>query len=110
MVNLALTKAEAKEETGATPDLPKYPYGLSLYLDDEILEKMGITEMPKVGSVLQLQAMVTVTGTSQRATQTEKESGEAAESTSSCVDLQITDMELQGPAKDKAKTLYTKSN
>lgn len=109
MTNLALTKAEAKEESGVEPYLPKYPYGLTLYLNDETLEKLGMTEMPKVGSVLQLQAMVTVTGTSQRAQQTEKESGEPDETTTSCVDLQITDMDLQGPAKDMAKSLYSKS-
>ena len=41
MTNLALTKEEAKEEAGVSPDsyLPKYPYGLTLYLDQaQIIE------------------------------------------------------------------------
>ena len=109
MVNLQLSKAEAQEESGATPELPRYPYGLSIYLDDETLEKLGMTEMPKVGTVLQLTAQVTVTGTSTRATQGEKEAGEATETTCSCVDLQITDMDLQGGGKDMAKSLYPSS-
>lgn len=106
MINLKLSKADAKEESGATPDLPAYPYGMSLYLNDETLEKLGITTMPKVGSVLRMVANVTVTGTSVRATQGEKEAGEATETTDSCVDLQITDMELAGEIKDMAATLY----
>lgn len=106
MISMKLDKADAKEEAGATPDLPAYPYGLTLYLNDETLEKLGIKTMPAVGSKLQLTATVIVTGTSVRATQGEKEAGEGAETTDSCVDLQITDMDLAAPIKDMASTLY----
>lgn len=111
MTNLALTKKEAKAEYGdsAKPsdeDLPRYPYGLTLYLDDDTLEKLGITDLPKVGSTMLAQITVMVTGTSQRATQSTKE----GETLRTCVDLQVTDMDLAAPVKDKAKTLYSKSN
>lgn len=111
MINMQLSKAEAKEGCGASPadyDLPRFPYGLTLCLDDEVLEKLGITDLPKVGAVMLLQAQVTVTSVSSRATQENKEKGEATESTSSDVSLQITDMELQGGARDLASQLYSK--
>lgn len=105
MTNLAMTKKEAKEEYGAVPaddDLPKYPYGLSLYLDDDTLAKLGITDLPKVGSTMQAQITVTITGTSQRATQSTKD----GEQLSTCVDMQITDMDFAPTAKDPAAVLY----
>lgn len=88
MINMKMSKEEAKEYT-AVPDpgnAPEYPYGLRLSLDDDALEKLGITELPKVGTVMVLQARVEVCGTSAYSTQ-DKES-EAS------VSLQITDMEL----------------
>jgi hypothetical protein len=110
VVNLALTPDEAKAVHGdcCSPDsdnLPLYPYGLSLYLNDETLEKLGLTDLPKVGSTMLAQITVTVTGTSQRATQ----SGKDGETTNTCVDLQITDMELALPAKSAASVLYPAS-
>ena len=57
LVSMQLTEAEAKEESGIAPatsesDLPRYPYGLCLDLDDEALQKLGITDMPAVGSTM----------------------------------------------------------
>lgn len=43
----------------------EYPCGLCLYLDNETLEKLGITELPKVGTELTLQAKVEVSSTSE---------------------------------------------
>lgn len=107
MANLELTKKEAKESSGCYPDggsLPVYPYGLQLYLDDDTLKKLGITDLPKVGTSMLAQITVKVTGTSQRATQSSKE-GES-ETMRTCVDLQITDMDLAPPEKSVAETLY----
>lgn len=106
MTNLAMTKEEAKKEYGYEPsdtdNLPKYPYGLSIHLDDDTLAKLGLTDLPKVGSNLVAQITVTVTGTSQRATQ----SGKEGETLRTCVDLQITDMDIASPAKSAAEVLY----
>lgn len=109
MANLELTKKEAKEEAGVGPDayLPKYPYGLSLYLDDDTLAKLGITDLPKVGSTMQAQITIKVTGTSQRAQQSEKEDGKE-ETMSTCVDMQITDMDIAPSSKPAADVLYPK--
>jgi hypothetical protein len=97
LIDMQLDRKEAQEEVGASlrsDNLPKYPYGLCIYLDDETLEKLGLTQLPKVGTTLQLMAMVKVTGTRSHEIQTEKESGEPEENTSSSVDMQITAMEL----------------
>lgn len=112
MPNLALSPEEAKKEYGdccVSPEgenLPKYPYGLSLYLDDDTLKKLGITDLPKVGTSMPATITVTVTGTSQRATQSSKE----GEQMRTCVDLQITDMDITTPTKSAADVLYGSSS
>lgn len=106
MQNMAMTKKEAKEEYGsptADSELPKYPYGLRLYLDDETLTKLGITTLPIVSSTMLLQAQVTVVSVGSSQSQ-----GDDAEST---VNLQITDMELSAAGKSpeqRASMLYKK--
>lgn len=108
MPNLALSPDEAEKEYGdccASPDgdsLPKYPYGLTLYLDDDTLKKLGITDLPKVGASMPATITVMVTGTSQRATQSSKD----GETMRTCVDLQITDMDITMPSKSAADVLY----
>lgn len=109
MANLAMSAEEAKKEYGCEPsdtdNLPKYPYGLSIYLDDDTLKKLGITDLPKVGTSIPATITVTVTGTSQRATQ----SGKEGENMRTCVDLQITDMDITMPSKSAADVLYGQS-
>lgn len=105
MANLALTKEEAKDQYGIEPSdetLPKYPYGLSIYLDDDVLKKLGMTDLPKVGTSMPATITVMVTGTSQRATQSSKD----GEQMRTCVDLQITDMDITMPTKSAADVLY----
>lgn len=105
MPNLAMTAAQAKEHYGADSiddSLPKYPYGLSLYLDDDTLKKLGITDLPKVGTSMPATITIIVTGTSQRATQ----SGKGGEAMHTCVDLQITDMDIAMPSKPASDVLY----
>lgn len=68
-VNMAYTKAELKErnspkacslEYGGN----KYPYGLSMSLDNEALKKLGLKDLPKPGTKMQLNATVVVTSSS----------------------------------------------
>lgn len=104
MANLQLTKEEAKEEMGEMcgGDMPMFPCGTSLYLDDDTLKKVGLTELPKVGTSMPGQVVMKVTGTSQRAYMDK----DGKEEMRTCVDLQITDMELAPPTKTAAQTLY----
>lgn len=106
MVDMMLSKEEAQEENGcvsADSDLPRYPYGLSLCLDDDSLQKLGITAMPAIGTEMMVTARVKVTGVRSRETQDEK--GSDSESS---VDLQITSMELSSAQEEKstAAVLY----
>lgn len=93
MVNMQLSAEQAKEMSACCAEPgehsgPRYPYGLSLYLDTESLAKLGITELPKVGAQLKLQALVTVTEVGMH----QRQDGQAE----SRAELQITDMELGG--------------
>lgn len=99
MTNMAMTPAEAKEESpsaagGDATELPKYPYGLELSLDDSAMEKLGIAELPDVGYVMKLTALVTVSSVSMNQAQ----DNDAENS----MRLQITDMQLDAPAMDSA--------
>lgn len=99
MINMKLTRDEAKDQIACEPgEGPAYPWGLCLYLDDDVLQKLGMTALPDVGTRLMLHAVVEVTSNSQRQTQ---------EGKTVSMDLQITDMDLkpeQGPSA--ASLLY----
>lgn len=88
MVNMKMSREEAKEYTlGAeVDDSPKYPYGLRLDLNDDSLEKLGITALPKVGTEMTITAKVVVTSVSAY----DSQGGEPEQN----VCLQITDMEI----------------
>lgn len=110
LIDMKLSPDEAKKEYGMpstsmlsdADDLPKYPWGLSLCLDDEVIAKLNLGELPDVGTKFMLMAVVEVTSNSQRQNQDGK-----------CVsmDLQITEMAL-APNTDKspAQGLYSASN
>ncbi|MDR5772086.1 MULTISPECIES: capsid staple protein [unclassified Caballeronia] len=87
MISMKLTPAEAKAETmlAAPSDAPEYPYGLTICLDDDVLAKLGITDLSPVGAVFMLTARVEVCSTSQYQNQ---------DGTDKSMSLQITDMDL----------------
>ena len=71
----------------ATRSVPKYPYGLCIRLDEEVLKKLGLEgDLPCLGEMVHLCGMATVTNVSQN--ETESESGEKIKRCS--VELQIT--------------------
>lgn len=109
MTNMAMTAEEAKEyggpcvAAGDAPEGPKYPYGLQLCLNDGSLEKLGITELPKVGTELLVMAKVRVTGVRS----SEQQGGDKEDT----IDLQVTDMALSAPTESvDAKALYPNSS
>lgn len=101
MVNMKMSREEAKEYSEPTAmDAPEYPYGLCLDLDDDALEKLGITSLPAVGTQMTITARVYVKSTSAYNTQ-----GGESESRMS---VQITDMEIgaAGTQGNAATALY----
>jgi hypothetical protein len=95
MTSMQMSAEEAKEYGGLVSadagNAPKYPYGLCLCLNDGSLQKLGITDLPPVGSELMVMAKTVVTSVrSSQQMDGDKESG---------VDLQITDMALSAPVK-----------
>lgn len=102
LVNMKMSREEAKEYNAieASNDGPQYPYGLRIDLNDDSLEKLGITALPKVGTEMTITAKVVVASVSAY----DSQGGEAEQN----VGLQITDMEL-GAGKtqsDAATSLY----
>jgi hypothetical protein len=60
LVDLKRTKAEQKERNSSSklsaPDSDEYPYGLTVSLDHDALDKLGMKTMPKAGTKLHLHA------------------------------------------------------
>ncbi len=103
MISTKMSPDEAKEyaEGPATSgDAPAYSWGTSLCLNTELLERLGISTPPAVGTEFTLMARCVVTGTSQR----QQQDGDTDKS----LDLQLTEMELApaGPKKSDAEVLY----
>lgn len=102
--SMQLTPEEAKDEYACAPtsdgDAPRYPYGTQLCLGDEALAKLGITQLPVVGTRVMIIAEAYVSGVSMR----ERQGGKRTQD----VDIQITAMDVQpttqGP--DPAAVFY----
>lgn len=87
LVSMKMSREEAKEiSQPSMMDAPEYPYGLCLDVDDDALEKLGVTALPKVGTEMLINAKVVVKSVSSHDTQ-----GGESEARAS---LQITDMEI----------------
>lgn len=55
-------KSDSMECSPCHGDLPDYPYGTRLNLDEEQLSQLGITAMPSAGAVVLIEAKGMVTG------------------------------------------------
>lgn len=101
MVNMKMSAKEAKEYAGVPEpgNAPKYPYGLSICLNSDSLEKLGFADLPAVGQKLQIVAVCEV----QAVRSNQQQDGDKESS----VDLQITDMEVGiGAGEVDASRLY----
>jgi hypothetical protein len=104
LVNMKLPPPEPYKPPPETvlAEGPKYPWGLCLRLDDDALTKLGIADLPDVGTEWTVVAKARVT--SARA---EEYAGEGGSGSHKCLELQITDLGLEpagddeGPAADK---------
>ncbi|ENC2022865.1 hypothetical protein ABKE32_000491 [Escherichia albertii] len=100
LINLKTGTDSYQDEKGETHTRDDYPWGLSISLDNETLNKLG-ADLPAVGQVVTISAKAIVKSTSVR--QDNEEAYRRAE-------LQITDMAIAGedsqPTKSAADTLY----
>ena len=103
LTDMTLTKDEAKEEAGLEQDLPRYPYGLCICLDDETMKKLGMTDLPPIGAEMMLTARVRVKSVQAYECQTD----DGAEKEQHA-DLQITAMEVvpAQAARSMAERMY----
>jgi hypothetical protein len=106
MINMAreVKRGETENEVAALGDDDKYPYGLRINLNSEVLEKLGLDKTPSVGVQLCIEANVKVIGVRSE----EEQDG----TTENAMELQITDMMFCDPVeekKDPAEALYGKS-
>lgn len=110
LVNMKLDPKARKEKYAETVavDRPVYPYGLEVRLDEDALEALSLSKLPKVDGELLLTAKVRVTSVSSN----EHSSGEKGPHRHRNVTLQITDMALGDVPKDEkdaSDTLYAKA-
>ena len=106
LINMQNTPAEAQQMVNpSATEAPRYPWGLNICLNDDSLEKLGVKALPAVGTEVTIIAKATVAATRENATE--------GDGTHSSMDLQITDMQLDGLDKDlfgrAAEILYGKS-
>ena len=72
---------------------PKYPYGLRFRLEDEDLQKLGFSDLPKIGDTCKFSLEATPESVSQNQNSDGKEH--------KCVEFQITDMKWDGEGSKK---------
>ncbi|EPL6453040.1 capsid staple protein [Providencia hangzhouensis] len=97
MVNLKTSTETFENANGVKETRDEYPYGLTLYLDNETLEKLGVS-IPDVGESIELSGIAKVKS---------KSTNEREGKKSMSVDLQITDLALgSGDTKSAADVLF----
>lgn len=97
MKDLKITKEEAKKESKKYAAIgpsegERYSYGTRVTLDDAELKKMGIKDLPAVGTVLMFEAKAKVISSRQSATESNN---------SRSIELQITHMDLEEGETDE---------
>ena len=66
MRSMELSKKEGKEASpmAVKNEAPRYPYGLRISLENETLNKLGLDDLPKVGSYVKIRAEACVVSVS----------------------------------------------
>jgi len=100
LVSMEMSDEERKEESGEVVphNENKYPWGLTLNLNDEVIEKLGFSGLPKVGSKLYIEGECCVTGVSAREV--------AGSESEASVTLQIEKLACEGEGDDPVGKIY----
>ena len=105
MASMQLTPAQSEEESKEEGMHGEYNHLWAvspLYLNDEALMALGITEPLKVGTMVALNCVAKVVSTEQR----EDQQGESE----NCMSIQIIDMDIAPQAKNvDARSMFPKS-
>lgn len=101
--SMKMTKADREDQypkASASVDEPSYPYGLTLHLDDAVIKKLGLGDMPDAGDNIVVLAKATVSSVSEN----EQAGGGKRRSMS----IQITDLGIgaESDAKKASEKLY----
>lgn len=108
LVNMKIDPAKEKEKYAAKEstlvEQPRYPYGLCIHLDDDVMQRLGMKSLPEVGKPIMVHAMADVTSVSENEYSEPDGKTEKRQS----VTIQITDLALTKPEDipDTAKVLY----
>lgn len=107
MISMANTPDEVKKDLadmamptmqGVKASAPKYPWGLSISLEDETLAKLGLDgELPAVGEIIHFEAIARVTS----AAENERETTDGSTEQCRRIELQITDMGVAAPERER---------
>lgn len=90
LIDMKQSPSEKKAEEVGMDERPDYPYGLSLHLGKEQLEKLGIEGLPETGTPMLVMARVFVEQAGEHTTN--------GEQTERHITLQITEMSLSPEA------------
>lgn len=94
LISLKRTKEDKRGDKMETAPMeaiePDYPWGACIHLDKDELDKLGMKNLPEIGSEMMLQAKIKVTRVSQSAAAKGTEGYDEQIS----VDFQITDMAI----------------
>ena len=99
-----VSMARDADDSGLSDYTPStYPGGLTIYLDDDQCEKLGITKGMKAGTQVSLQAIAVVTSSTESLDRDADGGGNDIN-----LSLQITDLGIsaQGALKNAASALY----
>lgn len=112
LTSMKIDAAKLKERAAPAPsviDQPIYPYGLQVRLDEDSLDALGMTSLPKVDTYMQLTAHVCVTSVSSNEHKSTDDKGGHKHRS---VELQIEAMALEpAPKEDKtSEKLYDKAD
>jgi hypothetical protein len=97
--SMKMSPAEKKKTDGPQVQSKEdsYPYGLCLNLESEAIKKLGLSKLPKVGTILMVTAKAKVLGTALHESGDEKRKS---------ISMQITDLSLDNDSKEPEDKFY----
>lgn len=98
-LKISAKEAKKQNEPVAVGNEDRYPWGTRLDLNKDSLDKLGIKDLPAVGTKMMIEAKVTVIATRQTARE---------DDTTRSLELQITDMAIENDGDEVAEKELTR--